>query len=229
MYTIYTLTYLHNIDVYTSMCYTRYMKVHFACSTSELDKYKENYRKICSLIKGMGHVITRDWLEEAIQIVENNAINTLDRESVYNKVTSSIFSSDVVVVEGTVTSFSVGHQVTLGLSKNKPILFLIAKKSSGKKPAKVKNSFLSGLTSPLLKVVEYDDNNLAEIINDFLNNNGGRPVIKFNIVLTKEIESYLDWVSFTYGVNKSEFIRNLILKNMREDDKQYFKYLEQIR
>lgn len=175
----------------------------------------------------MGHVITRDWLEEAIQIVEDNAVNTLDRENVYNKVTSSIFSSDVVIVEGTVASFSVGHQTTLGLSKNKPTLFLIAKKSSAKKSTKVKNSFLSGLTSPLLKVVEYDDTNLAAILNDFLNNNGGKPVVKFNIVLTKEIESYLDWVSFTYGVNKSEFIRNLILKNMREDDKQYHKYLEQ--
>lgn len=198
------------------------MKVCFACSTSELATRKDTYRKICTLIKEMGHSITRDWLEEAIEIVENKAVGTLDREDVYNKVLSSILISDVMVIEGTVASFSVGHQVTLALSKNKPTLFLI-KKSTGKKHGR-KDSFLAGITSPLLTVVEYDDSNLADILNDFLNNNGGRPVVKFNIVLTKEIESYLNWASFTHKLNKSEFIRNLILKHMKDEDKQYQKY-----
>jgi len=201
------------------------MKVHFACSTSELEKYKGNYLKICNLIKEMGHTITRDWIEEAIQIVKEKKVNSLDREETYNKVVSSILASDVAIIEGTVASFSIGHQITLGLSKNKPTLFLISKQEA-KKNVKVKNSFLAGINSPLLKVVEYDDSNLADTLNDFLNNNGGRPVVKFNIVLTKEIENYLDWSSFTNKVNKSEFIRNLILKHMKDDDVQYRKYME---
>jgi hypothetical protein len=199
------------------------MKVCFACSTSELAARKDAYRKICVLVKEMGHVITRDWLEEAIEIVENKAVGSLDREDVYNKVLGSILASDVMIIEGTVTSFSVGHQVTLALSKNKPTLFLI-QKSTGKKHSKPKDSFLAGITSPLLTVVEYDDSNLADILNDFLNNNGGKPVVKFNIVLTKEIENYLNWASFTHKLNKSEFIRNLILKHMKDEDKQYQKY-----
>lgn len=223
-------TYLH-ICVLVYKCVNLWyikniMKVHFACSTSELKTFKDNYRKICSLIKGMGHSITRDWLEEAIKIVDGEQVDSLDREDVYNKVAASIFASDVVIVEGTIASFSVGHQVTLGLSKNKPTLFLIAKKPGTKKHTKIKNSFLAGLNSPLLKVVEYDDSNLADEISDFLNNNGGKPVVKFNIVLTNEIENYLDWVSFSLKINRSEFIRNLILKHMREEDKQYHKYLE---
>ena len=200
------------------------MKVHFACSTSELAAFKSDYRNICRLIKEMGHTIARDWLEEAIQFVENETVNSLDREDVYNKVVSSILASDVVVIEGTVASFSVGHQVTLGLSKNKPTLFLVRRKEGGTKSAKVKDSFLAGITSPLLTVSEYDDSNLADVLNDFLNNNGGRPVVKFNIVLTKEIENYLDWASFTYKINKSQFIRNLILRHMKDEDTQYKKY-----
>lgn len=199
------------------------MKVCFACSTSELATRKDTYRKICSLIKEMGHSIARDWLEEAIEIVENKAVNTLDREEVYNKVLGSILAADVMIIEGTVTSFSVGHQVTLALSKNKPTLFLI-QKSAGKKHGRSKDSFLAGITSPLLKVAEYDDSNLADTLNDFLNNNGGKPIVKFNIVLTKEIENYLNWASFTHKLNKSEFIRNLILKHMRNEDTQYQKY-----
>lgn len=202
------------------------MKVHFACSTSELESYKGNYRNICSLIKQMGHTIMRDWLEEAIHLIESKTTPLLDREDVYNKVVASILASDVLVVEGTIASFSLGHQITLGLSKNKPILFLVASKNNSKKNNKIKDTFLAGLNSPLLKVVEYDNSNLPDILNEFLNNNGGRPVVKFNIVLTREIESYLDWVSFTYKTNRSEFIRNLILKHMRDDDKQYRNYLK---
>ncbi len=201
------------------------MKIHFACSTSELSEFKKDYRQICSIVKGMGHSITRDWLEEAIKIVENKKVDTLDREDVYNKVVASIFASDVVIIEGTVTSFSVGHQVTLGLSKNKPTLFLVSKQK-GKKKIRSKGSFLAGINSPLLKVVEYDDYNLADEISDFLNNNGGKPVVKFNIVLTNEIENYLDWVSFSRKINRSEFIRNLILNHMKKEDVQYHKYLE---
>lgn len=199
------------------------MKVCFACSTSELATRKNTYRKIVALIKEMGHSLTRDWLEEAIKIVENKAVDTLDREDVYNKVLGSILASDVMIIEGTVTSFSVGHQVTLALSKNKPTLFLI-QKSISKKHGKPKDSYLAGITSPLLTVVEYDDSNIADILNDFLNNNGGKPVVKFNIVLTKEIENYLNWASFTHKLNKSEFIRNLILKHMKDEDKQYQKF-----
>lgn len=204
------------------------MKVCFACSTSELLARKDNYRRICSLVKEMGHSITRDWLDEAIRVVEQNMVSSLDREDVYNKVLSSILIADIMIIEGTVASFSVGHQVTLALSKNKPTLFLIKKDSSKKRTAKQKNSFLGGITSPLLKVVEYDDSTLPDILNDFLNNNGGSPVVKFNIVLTKDIENYLSWASFTHKINKSEFIRNLILKHMRDDDMQYKKYLNSI-
>ena len=205
------------------MCYKMCMKIHFACSTSELDTYKESYRQICRLIKEMGHTITRDWLEEAVALTDSNSVNSLDREEVYNKVVSSILAADVVVIEGTVASFSVGHQVTLGLAKNKPTLFLVKKSNAHKKNGKPKTTFLAGLSSPLLTVAEYDESNLPDILNDFLNNNGGRPVVKFNIVLTKEIESYLDWASFTKKTNKSQFIRSLILNHMREDP-QYRKY-----
>ncbi len=201
------------------------MKVCFASSTSELSTRKADYRRICSLIKDMGHHITRDWLEEAIGVVEDNIVSSLDREDVYNKVLSSILIADVMVIEGTLASFSVGHQVTLALSKNKPTLFLIKKDNSKRRGTKQKNSFLGGIASPLLKVVEYDDSTLPDILNDFLNNNGGSPVVKFNIVLTKDIENYLSWASFTYKINKSEFIRNLILKHMRDDDMQYQRYL----
>jgi len=200
------------------------MKVHFACSTSQLDVYKNDYRNICRLLKGMGHTITLDWLEQAVDFFEKKSPHRLNHEGIYNKVTASILASDVVIVEGTVMSFSVGHQLTLGLSKNKPCLFLVKKRSKSSKNIKAGvGSFLDGITTPLLTVAEYDDANLPDILDNFFNSNSGKPIVKFNIVLTKEIDNYLDWASFTYKVNKSEYIRNLILKEMRGENQQFKK------
>lgn len=200
------------------------MKVFFACSTSELKKYKNNYLEICKLTKEMGHNLTRDWLDEAIKLIEGGT-TTIDREDIYSQVADAIMAADVVVIEGTVASFSIGHQITLALLKNKPVLFLQLKEK-GKKRGRIKNNFIDGIKSPLLTVVQYTPDELADVLNDFFDKNGGKHIVKFNIVLTREIENYLNWVSFAHRVNRSEFIRELILNHMRNDDAKYQKYLQ---
>ena len=65
---------------------------------------------------------------------------------------------------------------------------------------------------------------LRRILSNFLKEKFGAN-IKFNIVLSKEIENYLDWASFYYKKNKSEFIRDIILEHMKNDDPNYQKYV----
>ncbi len=200
------------------------MKVFFATSTSELKKYQQNYLDICRLIKEMGHTITRDWIDEAIRLYDQK-VEYIDREEIYSQVSDAIMAADVVVVEGTIASFSIGHQITLALTKNKPVLFLqLNKKKSKKDP--FQNNFIDGIKSPLLTVEQYTSDELPDILNDFFDKNAGKHVVKFNIVLTREIENYLNWVSFAHRVNRSEFIRELILNHMRNGDEKYRKYLE---
>lgn len=202
------------------------MKVFFACSTGKLDKYQDNYLEICRLVKEMGHSLTRDWLDEAIRLYKKGGF--VDREDVYSKVNEAILAADLVVIEGTIASFSIGHQITLALTKNKPVLFLqLQKKKKDNKP--FKNSFIDGLKSPLLTVSQYNRDNLADCLNDFFDKNSGKHIIKFNIVLTREIENYLNWASFAYRKNRSEFIRELIIDHMNNSDPKYRKYLDKER
>ncbi len=202
------------------------MKVHFACSTSKLSRYKENYLAISRHIKELGHVLTRDWIDEAIKFYDQGKLD-IDRDDLYRKSMESILTSDDVVVEGTVSSFSVGHQITVALSKNKPVLFLVYKESGDK--GYFKNSFVDGIKSPLLTVAKYSLHNLRDILEDFFTRNKGGVTVKFNIVLTNEIDNYLDWAGFTYKTNKSEFIRKIIQKHMLESDPRYQKYLNQLK
>lgn len=201
------------------------MKIHFACSTSELEIYGKNYVDICDLVRDAGHTITRDWIDNAVATLDDYKKGKIkiDRVDVYNKAVESILASDVVIIEGTVSSFSIGHQTTLALSKNKPTLVLLYNDGSDKKN-KLQNSFISGIKSPLLTIAKYSSKeDIKRILANFLTKSTG-PTIKFNIVLSKEIENYLDWASFYYKMNKSEFIRDIIIKHMNKDDSNYQKY-----
>jgi len=201
------------------------MKVHFACSTSELEIYSKNYIDICDILRDMGHTITRDWINNAVATLNDYKRGKfkIDRVAIYNKAVESILASDAVVIEGTVSSFSIGHQMTLALNKNKPTLILIYNDGSSKNN-KFQNSFIHGIRSPLLTVAKYSNTeDLRRILSNFLKEKFGAN-IKFNIVLSKEIENYLDWASFYYKKNKSEFIRDIILEHMKNDDPNYQKY-----
>ena len=102
------------------------MKVHFACSTSELEIYSKNYIDICDILRDMGHTITRDWINNAVATLNDYKRGKfkIDRVAIYNKAVESILASDAVVIEGTVSSFSIGHQMTLALNKNKVLILL---------------------------------------------------------------------------------------------------------
>jgi len=203
------------------------MKIHFACSTFELEIYGKNYVDICSLIKDAGHTIARDWIDNAVATLEDYKKGKIkiDRVEIYNKAVESILASDVVIIEGTVSSFSIGHQMTLALNKNKPTLVLIYNDGSDKKN-KLQNSFINGIKSPFLTIAKYSSKeDIKRILARFLNQSTSHTV-KFNIVLSKEIENYLDWASFYYKINKSEFIRDMLTKHINENDLNYQKYIK---
>lgn len=199
------------------------MKIHFACSTAKFVKYQNNYFTICKEIKELGHTITRDWIEEGVEFFKQKRTD-IDRADIYKKTIESILASDMLVVEGTVSSFSVGHQITVAINKNKPVLFLTYEKKDEK--TYFGNNFIDGIKTPLITNRSYNFNNLKEVLEDFFNKNKKGATIKFNIVLTKDIDNYLDWASFSYKKNKSEYIREIIEKHIEENDKKYQKYLK---
>lgn len=202
------------------------MKIHFVCSTAELGKYANNYLAICQTIKDLGHSISRDWVGKAIEHKTEDAFE-IDREDIYKKSVESLLSSDLIITEGTISSFSVGHQITLALNRNKPVLFLTYKDKKSKNY--FKHKFIDGIKTPFLTIAEYDFNNLKDVLEDFINKNKSGATTKFNIVITKEIDNYLDWARFTYNKNKSEYIREIIKKHMNESDKKYQKYISSMK
>ncbi len=201
------------------------MKVHFGCSSIGIAKQKESYLLICRTIKELGHTITRDWLNEAVGYIENKKKHSIDWGFIFRDVSKSIFACDVAVFENTISSFSTGFQFSLALQQKKPILMLYSK--GGER--NYKDTFASAIESDLITFKKYAFENIEEILSNFFAESvkGGEKT-RFNFLIDKKMENYLDWAAFTYKKSKSDIIRELMSEQMIHNDPNYKKYLDSI-
>lgn len=193
------------------------MKVFFSCSTGDLLNHSNDYLTIVNTIKQNGHTITRDWIDRAIEQFKNGQIRG-KRSDLYSKVMSAISQSDAIVFDCTVRSMGIGHQLTYALDKSKPTLLLFRDSShSGE------DLFISGSKSSFLTIKRYKTNeDIQESVSNFLLKNLSKPKVRFQLVLDKDQNDFIEWTSYTYKRNKSEIIKSAIDK-LAYDDKNYVK------
>lgn len=197
------------------------MVIFFSCSTKDILKYKNFYREIRDSIKDLGHSVNRDWIDTSIEFAEKNVKDVLP-PSVYKEVMSAIVTADLVIVDATVASMSVGHQLTFALQKMKPVLLLQYTKGN----ADIKELFISGAKSPLLMIKSYSSiKEIKPIIKEFVRKYESKSKTRFNLVLNKAQDSYIQWSAYNYKKSKTEIIQEAIDEKM-EKDKSFEKYLD---
>lgn len=177
-------------------------------------QYQDEYRAIRDTIKFLGHGLTRDWIDKSIELAENNQ-KDIPVSRLYSEVVSAILMADVMIIEGTVNSISLGHQLSYALEKNKPVLFLTQEPHD-----QLNNLFICGVKTSLLTVKNYTKDNLAHIITDYLAQDNGDKKVRFNLVIDKPQDNYLEWAAFTGQRSKTEIIKQAINK-LIQSDKQY--------
>lgn len=185
------------------------MRVFFTCSSEGLIKNFGGNKEITEHIKKFGHEITYDWIGKAYQEIKNGIIG--DTERYYEEKIKGIKEADILIVEGSHKSFSVGHQISIALGKSKPILFLYSTAN------KLKKHYLEGIKSPWLVKKGYLDTNEAfSQIEDFLALYQKGKKYRFNLVLTQEENKFLEKLMRVRQKTKTDIIRDLIQKSMKE-------------
>ncbi len=195
------------------------MKVFFSCSTSNILARREAYETIVDTIKSEGHEITRDWLKKSVDLAAQHEPD-VKRGNHYSLVMSAIIEADLVILDSSVQSMSIGHQLTFAIDKGKPTLLL-----ANTTEESMRDLFISGSKSSFLTMKSY--NSVAEIpmlVKDFLLKNSSKSKIRFQIVLDKPQHNYIEWASFKYKKNKSEIIKRSI-DTTAEKDEEYQKHL----
>lgn len=190
------------------------MLVHFIASSANLSENIEDLRKITKSIKNKGHVLTRDWLEEAYDNIQSGMeANDKKWQTIIDEDFEAIAKADVVIAEVSKDSTAMGYQIATAIHQKKPTLLIL--KEGSKVPP-----FTWNIPSNFLKRNEYNDSNIDDKITPFLEENDiGTKDMRFNFFIDRQIYNYLRWAALKTGKTKAEVLRELV--NREIENKEY--------
>ena len=187
------------------------MKVYFNASLAGKKNYGKAFEIIIKTIKSLGHKTEADHVM-ARNYSQVNKQTREEHEYDFKKAREQIQESDVMIVEATYPSIGVGHTMTLALEMYKSVLVLYQTTPHG---------LLIGNPNRLLIVKRYnpkESQGLKNIVKRFLKNSEERSLKKrFNLIINKGQNDYLQWAAKKQVISKSNLIRQLIDKNLHEN------------
>ena len=183
------------------------MRIYFTASIVGKKYHLPNYLKIIGIVKKDNHQIIEEHIIQGSesQIKQENKNERLKFQSQLDK---WINNCDCMIAETSFPSISVGYEISLALSRGKPVLILY---SSGNAP-----TLLAHHRDDKLVCEKYTADTLEDIIKDFLNYVQGANDMRFTFFITSEIASYLDKISRNKKIPKSVYLRRLIEKEMQK-------------
>jgi len=122
---------------------------------------------------------------------------------------NSVKKADIVVMEVTGHSMSMGYLISKALEMNKPVIALHKKESV---PV-----FINGISDQKLIISGYTEENIEEVMGMTLKKASSLIDVRFNFFVNSKILSYLDWVASKKMLPRSVFLRNLIEHEMKKD------------
>ncbi|MEI7578969.1 MAG: hypothetical protein WCJ58_02890 [bacterium] len=167
------------------------------------------------------------------QILEKNAVSvdfsyfqvSLDQdienlEDVYHRNQELIKKTDILIAE--VTDFSTGIGLLVGnaLSQKKPVLALFNKNSKNVISVNLKST---AAHSKIFRYQEYSsEKELEKVLDKFVQTAKKLLDTKFILIISPEIDRYLEWAGETKRMHKAQLVRTALEEAMKKD-KEYRK------
>lgn len=190
------------------------MKIYFTAAVSKVPSdIRANYFLIVKSIEKLGHTVLASHLEGKDENIISKQ-NEKDALAVQRKMTAWKKQADLIVVEGSIPSFGVGQEISEALAENKQVIVLHI---TGRKP-----HVLAVQGESSLYVVEYSQENLKSVLDEYIEYARTRSDTRFNFFISPEIGAYLDWVAKKKRVPRAVYLRRLI-ENEMKDNKEYAK------
>ena len=189
------------------------MKVYYIAAIYAAEKYKTSYEGLNKVLqKHDPALVNENFFGLSLEKLKNPRTGD-SREQHYKKVLASIKKADLIVAEVSYpSSINVGHEITLALEFEKPVLALY---SEGNSPM-----FLEGYQSDKFILAPYSLTKISDldrIINSSIKKLMKAIDIRFNFFVSPKISTYLDWVSKEKRIPRSVYLRKLIEEDMRKE------------
>lgn len=178
------------------------MKVFFTSSFKDKEEYQEIYNKILETIDIEGEEVISLAKQDYSHLIPKKLIKTTpENELNYTWLKKGIKKSNCVIIEASKDSFRLGHEATLALLYNKPVLCLSNKMD-----------YSLDIINPKFYAHMYKDvNDIPLVIQNFLKEvNNKHMGLRKNIYITSEYKNFLTWYGTQSKKNDSEIIRDLI-------------------
>lgn len=197
------------------------MKAYFVASIiGRSDKMREWQEKIVDIIRESGVEIDAANLEtekkKLFHETEEDMLKAFTRNS------KSINGSDVVIAEVSVSDSGVGYEIAYALSLRKPVLALYNEDAEEPTAPPIQVG-----KQKLLSFQKYNQKTLKNIIDKFFIDIKYKLDTKFILIISPEIDRYLEWAAEQKRMHKAQIVRNAVEKEM-ENDKEYKTYSESI-
>lgn len=190
------------------------MKVFFVTSPRVEEKLRSLTNEIVHQIKANGY----DLIDEENNVMNYDAFMKLMQKGKkgYVEYTQQklrdIRNSDICIFDTNLHSSGIGYLIRESLQEGKPTIVLYTQNEP---------YFIAGIEDDKLILRHYTNKTtLKKIVKEALDIARERRDKRFNFFISPKLLEYLEEASKNEGLTKSKFIRNLILKHMKESPKE---------
>lgn len=189
------------------------MKVFFTASLEGKKNYQDCYDLIINSLQANNvEVISREIQEYETILGKKKFGDLLPDEIHYMFVKKGISIANAVVIEASLSKFQLGHEATLALLYNKPVLCVSQSKD-----------YSNQIKHPKFYAKKYQNKEeLKQIILEFIKELENKYLsVRFNAFLSPEQKTFLDWYGGRQKKNASEVVRDLIDKKIENTPEFY--------
>ncbi len=198
------------------------MKIYFVASIlgKKRDAQSEQWQKlIIKQLKELGHEVwDGNFKTEPKLLFEESEDEYIN---IYTRNTKIIKSSDLVIAEASMSDSGVGYEISYALSIKKPVLALYNEESVEPTAPPI----IAGKNKHLT-FVKYNKSNLKAKLVKNIGQIKQKLDTKFILIISSEIDRYLEWASQENRMHKAQIVREAIEKVMNKD-KKYQRYLSE--
>ena len=194
------------------------MKIFF----SYPDKYSPTdlkfLSKAASFLKKKGHITVTD---EEIRD-KNSQRKKLDKSKYQKDIERKIKDSDVLITEVHFIDAKLGYEIAKALDEKKIVIIL---QNENKLTEEIQDSYILNKKNKSLIKKKYTEKNILSVLESATKEAKNRMDTKFILIISPEIDRYLDWSSKNKRMHKAQVVREAVDKMMSKD-KEYNEYLK---
>lgn len=183
------------------------MIIFFTSSIRGLKQFQTNLNSIYSAISILGHKYIGNYPFK-VTVEEVYFKNPNNNVKLVNDMENFMKECDLMILEVSKHSASMGYMIMKVLSMKKPVIALYVKENN---PA-----FLIGIEDENFQLIEYEPTSVKDTIKKAIKYAGDVGNIRFNMLLSPKQSIFLKEAAEKEGISKATLIRKLLTKYKKE-------------